>query len=560
MKKCLAAATHPHRDTQLSAAASTIEREWPMDSTRLQSLVADLRRSDERTTFALGTARTGVWEAELFTGQVEWSDTMHLAMGQPASCFDGSIESMTALIHPDDRDKFSRVIHGNFDAPRDFQIDVRVPWPDKTLHYVQLRGQIAADAGGMSVRLISVAQDITEQKQLELKLRQAQKMEAMGRLAGGVAHDFNNILTAILGYAMLIESEPADRDAAERHSSQIRKAAERAAVLTKQLLAFSRRQVIDKRVIYVPEVLEDLSPMLAKLLGEQIHVGYDIVPDCHPLYADPGQLQQVVMNLAVNARDAMPNGGRLSIKASNVRLTAADRMPRFKMAPGDYVVLSVTDTGSGMDAATSAQIFEPFFTTKDAGQGTGLGLSTVFEIVKTLGGGVRVSSEPSQGTTFTIFLPRTELATAGAASPFNTSALIGGAETVLVVEDEEGVRLLVEGILTRKGYTVLTARDLESARATMASCVRQPDLILTDVMMPDGTGPDLVEALSEQASKPLPALFMSGYAGAVLASQGKLAADCQFLQKPFTGPQLLLKLRELLDSPRPEPAALLAVS
>jgi two-component system cell cycle sensor histidine kinase/response regulator CckA len=558
MQHTISAATPPGGDTQLSAAASTIEREWPMDATRLQSLVADLRRNDERTKYALGAARTGVWEAELFTGQVEWSETMHLAMGQPESCFDGSVDGMTLLIHPEDRDKFSRTIHGNFDSPRDFQIDVRVPWPDGTLHYVQLRGEIAADPGGMSVRLISVAQDITEQKQLELKLRQAQKMEAMGRLAGGVAHDFNNILTAILGYAMLIEGEPEDRDGAQMHATQIRKASERAAVLTKQLLAFSRRQVIEKRVVLVPEVIEDLLPMLGKILGEHIHIGYDIVPNCYPLFADPGQLQQVVMNLAVNGRDAMPNGGRLTIKASNVRLTEADRMPRFKMKPGDYVVLSVSDTGSGMDAATSEQIFEPFFTTKDAGRGTGFGLATVFEIVKTLGGGIRVSSELEQGTTFTIFLPRTQMVSADAAQP-GAATLIGGAETVLVVEDEEGVRMLVDGILSRKGYTVLTARDSESARAIMSECATPPHLVLTDVMMPDGTGPDLVHSLSQQAGQPLRALYMSGYAGAVLARQGKLAADSQFLQKPFTGPQLLLKIRELLDSDQAA-AMLLAAS
>jgi two-component system cell cycle sensor histidine kinase/response regulator CckA len=555
MKFEIAVATNPHRDTQLSAAASTIEREWPMDATRLQSLVADLRRSDERTKFALGVARAGVWEAELFTGQVEWSDTMHLAMGQSESCFDGTIEGMSALIHPEDREKFARVIHGNFDAPRDFQVDVRVPWRDRTLHYVQFRGQIAADPGGMSVRLISVAQDITEQKNLEVKLRQAQKMEAMGRLAGGIAHDFNNILTAILGYAMLIESEPGDSEGAASHASQIRKASERAASLTKQLLAFSRRQVIEKRVVYLGEMFEDLLPMLAKLLGEQIQIDHDVAPDCRPIFADPGQLQQVLMNLAVNARDAMPQGGRLTVTARNVTLGAGDRMPRFKMAPGDYVVLSVTDTGSGMDTKTSSQIFEPFFTTKDVGQGTGLGLSNVFEIVKALGGGLRVSSELSQGTTFTIFLPGTDVATAGAAPQPSTEALIGGPETVLVVEDEEGVRALVSDILTRKGYTVLTACDSLSARAVMADASRPPDLVLTDVMMPDGTGPELVDALSREAGTRLRALYMSGYAGAVLARQGKLAADSEFLQKPFTAPQLLLRIRELFDAAPPSLAA-----
>jgi signal transduction histidine kinase/CheY-like chemotaxis protein len=560
MKRALAAATHPHRDSQLSAAASAIEREWPIDSAQIQSLVADLRRNDERTQFALGVARTGVWEAELFTGQVEWSDTMHLAMGQPSSCFDGTIDGMRSLIHPDDRDKFARVIHGNVDAARDFQVDVRVPWPDGTLHYVQFRGQVAPEDGGMSIRLVSVAQDITDQKQLELKLRQAQKMEAMGRLAGGVAHDFNNILTAILGYAMLIECEPGDREGTVDHVMQIRKAAERAASLTKQLLAFSRRQVIEKRAVYVAEVIEDLLPMLAKLLGEQIQIEFEKSADGHPIFADPGQLQQVVMILAVNARDAMANGGRLIITTRNVRLTDFDRIPRFKLAAGDYVMLSVTDTGSGIDAAISAHIFDPFFTTKDAGQGTGLGLSTVFEIVKALNGGIRVSSESGQGTTFTIFLPRTSIVTAGAAAAPSASTLIGGDETVLVVEDEEGVRLLVSDILTRNGYTVMTARDLENARAIIHENGRTPDLVLTDVMMPDGTGPDLVDSLSRETGRALRALYMSGYAGAVLARQGKLAMDSEFLQKPFTGPQLLTKIRQLFESRQLPPAADCAVA
>lgn len=540
------AASQSDQHSPLSTVASVIERDWPVDPRQLQALVADLRHNDERTQFALAAARTGVWEAELFTGQVEWSETMHLAMGRRAADFDGTIDGMRLLIYEDDRDQFARVVHGNFDHPRDFRCDVRVPWPDDTMHHVQLRGQIVPDADGMAVRLVSVAQDITEQKQLELKLRQAQKMEAMGRLAGGVAHDFNNILTAILGYAMLIETDPADRNGAERHALQIKKAAERAATLTRQLLAFSRRQVVEKRAVYIADAMAELVPMLAKLLGEQIHMELDIAADTHPVFADPGQIQQVVMNLAINARESMPNGGRLTIKAGNTTLTSDACMPRFKMAAGEYVVLSVTDTGSGMDQSSTAQMFEPSFT-KDATPDAGLGLPTVFDIVKGLGGAIRVSSELDRGTTFTIYIPNSDSSTRAVVSR-GASGVIGGSETVLVVEDEDGVRAFVADMLTRNGYTVLTAASAVHARAVLTEASRTPDLVLTDVMMPNGTGPELVESISSQVGKRVRALYMSGYAGAALAQQGKMAADSEFLQKPFTGPQLLLKVRQLLDA------------
>lgn len=532
--------------SRLATAAATIERDWPVGDPQVKTLVDDLRRNDERTRFALEVARAGVWEAELFTGQVEWSETMHLAMGRPAASFDGTIDGMRALIHEDDRDKFSKVVHGNFDAARNFQVEVRVAWPDAAIHWVQFRGQISTDQGGMSVRLVSVAQDITEQKQMELKLRQSQKMEAMGRLAGGVAHDFNNILTAILGYAALVECEPEDGATTRSHAVQIRKAAERASSLTRQLLAFSRRQVIERRSVHLNEVIDDLMPMLGKILGEQIRIETAVDTQVNAVFADPGQLQQVVLNLAINARDAMPKGGQLSITASNVTLGAHDRVPRFKLAKGDYVMLTVTDTGSGMDAATRDQMFDPFFTTKDEGLGTGLGLSTVFEIVKTLGGGIRVSSEPGEGTTFRIYLPRTDAPTGDAVVTPGVAPLIGAGGTVLVVEDEEAVRQLVCSILGRHGYTVLTASNPDEACAVVRDASQRVDLVLTDVMMPDGTGPELVETLS--AGGKLRALYMSGYAGAVLARQGRMAADSEFLQKPFTGQQLLAKVGHILSA------------
>jgi len=533
-----------HTKSRLAAVAAVIERDWASGDAQVKTLVADLRRSDERTRFALGVARAGVWEAELFTGQVDWSDTMHLAIGRAATAFDGTLDGMLALIHEDDRDKFANVVHGNFDAARDFQFDVRVVWPDSTIHWVQFRGQISPDEGGMSVRLISVAQDITEQRQMELQLRQSQKMEAMGRLAGGVAHDFNNILTAILGYAALIEHEPGDGATTQAYALQIRTAAERAAALARQLLAFSRRQVTERRCVYLNEVIPDLLPMLGKILGEHVRIAWEVEHATHTVFADAGQLQQVVLNLAINAGAAMPTGGQLTIRAGNVTLGDQDRVPRFTLAKGEYVMLSVTDTGTGMDAATRDRMFERCLAATSDAKGTGPGLTTVCAIVKALGGGIMVSSEPGAGTTFRVYLPRPDPRALEASLTPGVTPLIGTGETVLVVEDDEAIGALVSDILSRNGYTVLVAANGDEAVELVRAAPRI-DLVLTDVMMPDGSGPELIARL--RTEKPMRALYMSGYAGAVLARQGQLAGDCEFLQKPFTGLQLVAKASELIN-------------
>ena len=422
-----------------------------------------------------------------------------------------------------------------------------MPWPDGAVHWVQLRGRVQP-IDGTSIQLLGVAQDINEYKELERQLRQSQKMEAMGRLAGGVAHDFNDILTAILGYAVLIESDPADETQMRSHAAQITKAANRAALLSRQLLAFSRRQVIERRVVSVADIVTDMLPMMAKILGEQIHVEREFETSLDSVFADPGQLEQIVLNLAINGRDAMPKGGVLRIGAANVTLGEADACSRLKLTQGDYVLITVTDTGTGLDAGTRDRIVEPFFTTKDAAHGTGLKLSTVFETVKALGGSIRVSTAPGEGTTFRIYIPKTSpAALTESHQPPTTAAVIGGYETVLLVEDEEAVRQLVTNILERKGHAVLTVGDAGEARWIAAESATPIHLVLADVMMPDGTGPDLVSTLKTVHGRPR-ALYLSGYAGAVLARQGRMTADSAFVQKPFTGPQLLSKVREILDA------------
>jgi CheY-like chemotaxis protein len=286
--------------------------------------------------------------------------------------------------------------------------------------------------------------------------------------------------------------------------------------------------------------------MLGKILGDQVRIDWDVDAATHTVFADAGQLQQVVLNLAINAGQAMPSGGQLTIRAGNVTLGDQDRVPRFKLATGEYVMLSVTDTGSGMDAATRDRMFEPGVTWASEPRRAAPGLTTVCAIVKALGGGIMVASEPAEGTTFRVYLPRTDARTLEASLTPGVTPLIGTGETVLVVEDGEAIGVLVSDILSRNGYTVVVAANADDALALVRSAPRI-DLVLADVMMPDGSGPELIARL--RTEKPLRALYMSGYAGAVLAHQGQLAGDCEFLRKPFTGLQLVAKVSELINRP-----------
>ena len=364
-------------------------------------------------------------------------------------------------------------------------------------------------------------------------------MEAVGRLAGGVAHDFNNLLTVILGYSAFMREEasaPIPQDCV----GEIEYAASRAAALTKQLLAFSRKQVLQPRVVNLNEIVSKMNDMLSRLIGEHIALAIDLDPGLKCVKADQGQLEQVIMNLGVNARDAMQSGGTLRIATSNVDIEAREAQ-LVSMGPGSYVRLSVSDTGVGMDAGTQARIFEPFFTTKDEGQGTGLGLATVYGIVKQSGGVVSVNSAPGQGTTFTILLPVTSDGVTEAAPSTTGYRPVPGAEAILLVEDEAPLRKLIGGILKRGGYCVTEAGGGEEALA-IAEKTTRIDLLLTDVVMPGMTGPKLVEVLQQNGKQPT-VLFMSGYDRELI---GPRAADINFLPKPFTPSALLEEVHEIL--------------
>ena len=398
---------------------------------------------------------------------------------------------------------------------------------------------------GRPVARLTVLRDITERKKLEDQLRQAQKMEAIGRLAGGVAHDFNNLLTVIGGRChLIIHSLPAGHPL-RRDIELIRGASERAAQLTHQLLAFSRRQVLEAKVLDLNATVVGIEPLLRRMIGEDIQVVIKPSEGLGRVKADPGQVEQVILNLAVNARDAMPRGGRLTLETANVDGPDGDGVGVSNRTPGRYVVLAVSDTGIGMSAEVQAHIFEPFFTTKDPGKGTGLGLSTVYGIVQQSGGHIAVRSEPGHGTTFRIYLPRVDAAPVSDQAPPEVAATPRGTETVLLVEDDEALRTLAKEILTVLGYTVLEAGHPADAIRIAQSHGETIHLLLTDVVMPQMNGRQLAETLA--AARPdLKVLYMSGYTAGTIGADGILETGVQFLQKPFTPLSLGRKVREVL--------------
>jgi PAS domain S-box-containing protein len=423
---------------------------------------------------------------------------------------------------------------------------VEVQWKrkDNRVIIVRLSGCASVTHDEPEEVLELIAEDITDRRQLEEQLRQAQKMDAVGRLAGGVAHDFNNLLMVINGYTeVLLEQMEKGSDMHGKVHS-IQQAADRAATLTRQLLAFSRKQLLELKVVDVNAAIGDMERLLRPLIGENIELTTHLAPDTGHTRADAGQLEQVVMNLVVNAKDAMPNGGRLTVKSSDITVRQNFREHRF-IHPGRYAVISVTDTGVGMDKETQSRIFEPFFTTKEKGKGTGLGLSTVYGIVKQSNGYVFVQSEVGAGTTFYVYLPRVEDAAEELTPPQPAQSEAAGCETVLLVEDEESVRELVKLTLVARGYKVLEAENGEAGLQMAETFKEKIDILVTDVMMPGIGGRELAKKLSE-IRPGISVLYLSGYTEDAVVTQGAKGPAVAFLQKPFTLQNLAKKVREVL--------------
>jgi len=403
------------------------------------------------------------------------------------------------------------------------------------------------DSQGSIVAAVATLHDVTERMQLEQQLRQAQKMEAIGRLAGGVAHDFNNLLTIISGYAQMLFDSLSPQDATRRDVEPIIEAANRAAVLTRQLLTFSRRQIVQPKLLDINRQVSRMNRMLRRVIGEDIELVTSLKSGQSAIKADPGQLEQVILNLAINARDAMPHGGKLIIETAEIEIGNNSAGAPQELAPGRYVVLAMSDTGIGMDAEIKSHLFEPFFTTKGKGKGTGLGLSTVYGIVKQSHGEIVIDSEVGRGTTVRIYFPAAEAADRRQPEAASPSGVTGkGTETILLVEDEEEVRRLAREMLSRQGYKVIEAGSGAEAMRIWQKRRGSIDMLLTDVVMPKMSGRELADKMRE--SRPdLKVMYMSGYTDDVIARHGVLDSSTAFLSKPFTSEALSRKVRSVLD-------------
>jgi PAS domain S-box-containing protein len=513
---------------------------YMLDITERKRVEEALRRSEQRFRAIFDSAAFGIAVVDAEGRLIESNRAYRQLTGYRGS--ELKALPFSSYTHPEDADRALALFRDLRDGEIDrFETEVRYVRKDERVVWAHVSAARLQDADGRPL-VITVAEDVTSRRELEQQFRQAQKMEAVGRLAGGIAHDFNNLLTAITGYAEIMLAKLPGSDPLRRDAEEIRKAGDRAASLTRQLLAFSRRQMLRPRVLDLNAVVAETESMLRRLIGEDIELVTDLARGLGHVRTDPGQMAQVLVNLAVNARDAMPDGGELRIETADadVGLGFARRHP--PMQPGSYVRLSLIDTGVGMDAEILSHVFEPFFTTKEQGAGTGLGLSTVYGIVKQSGGFVWVSSEPGHGTRFDVYLPRVDAELELDPAPPEASPLFG-TETILLVEDEDVVRELVCEILESNGYTVLEARDGEAALDIFRGHEGPIDLLLTDVVMPRMGGRDLAERVTAQRPD-VRVLFMSGYASSAV---GSLAPGAAFVQKPFSTAALAERVREVLD-------------
>ena len=515
------------------------------DITERKRAVEALQTAEERTRFALQSADVGIWDMDYTTGVLQWSETLEAQYGFQPGTFGGTFEAFVECIHPDDREAVLETLGKAMKAGADFSVQNRAIWPDGTVRWLSGAGRIHLGEHGEPVRGVGISLDVTERRNLEAQYQQAQKMEAVGRLAGGVAHDFNNLLTVILGFCelLLVDRDPDDPRLAD--IAEIQKAGERAAGLTRQLLAFSRKQIIEPTRLDLNAVMADLQGLLGRLIGEDVKVVLGLQPGLARIIADRGQVVQIVMNLVVNARDAMPNGGTLRIETANVQLDEHYAQTHLGVKPGAYVVLTVSDTGTGMTPQVQARLFEPFFTTKEPGKGTGLGLATVYGIVMRSGGSVGVYTEIGKGSSFKVYLPRTDAAESVVDTPVPMARPRAGTQTVLVVEDEDALRELAKRLLERQGYTVLVASNAAEA-VRLFEGNPSIDILLTDVVMPGASGPELTKQLIEQRPA-LKVIYMSGYTEEAIVQYGVLKPGIAFLNKPFTSETLGEKIRDVLD-------------
>ena len=536
------------------------------DLTEEERLQAAQQESEQRYRDLIQGLDAIVWEADARTLTFSFvSRRAETVLGYPVERWLREPDFWARRIHPDDRDPVMQIYRAAIAEGRDHEFEYRSIAADGREVWLRDIVHVVRDADGRPTTLRGLTVDLTELKrseralhQSEEQLRQAQKMDAVGKLAGGIAHDFNNLLMVIRGDSDLMLRRLAPGHSLRRNAEGIRDAADQAATLTRQLLAFSRKQVMAPRLVDLNRIVASIHAMLQRLLGETINLVTVTAPDLGGVKADPGQMEQMILNLCVNARDAMPDGGRLTVRTANVDLDEAAAARLSDARPGPYVLLEVGDTGVGMDAETRSHLFEPFFTTKEQGKGTGLGLSTVYGTVKQSGGHISVESEPGRGSTFTVYLPRVAAPVAPPDRPVadapvprsgaSPEAILtpGRGETILLAEDAQRVRAVVREILEMSGYVVLEARQGAEALELSNRHAGTIHLLVTDVVMPQMSGRELAQRLATLRPE-LKVLYMSGYTDDAIVRHGVLASGIAFLSKPFTPNALALKVREVLD-------------
>jgi PAS domain S-box-containing protein len=528
---------------QLIGASKTVR-----DITERKHLEDQFRQAQRRLQHVLASSPAVLFTVAIAADQtwgITWtSDNLPEILGYSPSAALG-MDWWQGNIHPEDRDKVVAQFLADLPSQARSTHEYRFRHGDGSYRWTRGELRLIRDDAGKAVEAVGSWSDITERKNLEDQFRQAQKMEAVGRLAGGVAHDFNNLLTIINGYGELVLGKLSPADPSRALIREIVAAGDRAAGLTRQLLTFSRKAIIEPKILDLEVVVADVDKMLRRILGEDIQLAIVVDPELGTVKADPGQIEQVVMNLVVNARDAMPQGGQLTVEVRNAELDEAYAREHLDARPGPHVMLAVSDTGCGMDQATMTRLFEPFFSTKGE-KGTGLGLATVHGIVKQSGGHVGVYSEVGRGTTFKVYLPRLAQRAPPEKSRPEPAAIPRGSETVLLVEDEDGVRALSRHVLLSSGYIVLEAHDGVEAIRVAEQHTGRIDLLLTDVVMPRMSGREVAERLAGMHAG-MKVLFLSGYTDDAVVRHGILEAEVAFLQKPFSPGSLATKVREVLD-------------
>ena len=520
------------------------------DITERKKAEESLLESENRLQLAITAAKMGIWEWKVTSDTLFWSDMNYLIHGKEVPV--ANVNDFLNLVHPDDAEKVWADMRRVVEENSVFESEYRIVRPNGEVRSVNTRAIPSYDELGKPDKLFGVTLDFTERKtaqdaliKSEESLRQAQKLESIGRLAGGIAHDFNNMLTVINGYSDMILQQMHQDDPLRRKIQEIKKAGERSSMLTNQLLAFSRRQILQPRVLQINEIISETTSMIQRLIGEDIRLICKLDPDIGQIKADPGQMSQVLMNLTVNSRDAMPEGGTIYIKTENVHFDEDYVNRQIEIKMGDYLLLTVTDTGTGMDKDTLEHIFEPFFTTKEIGVGTGLGLATVYGIVNQSGGQIIVDSKIGQGTTFEIYLPRVEEPVKPFIETFLPEQVLRGTETILLVEDEQIVRRLTREVLESYGYQIIEAVDGEDALQISEN--NEIDLLLTDIVMPKIGGYELAEKLLETNGQ-MRVLFTSGYTENSKIQNNLVNSNKNFIHKPFTPEALVYKVRATLDN------------